>query len=124
VQSARYVIVGVIPETWPGPMQPLQPMTPAEVAGRKFDHPTGDNLTTNPRGSDHSGTSFSDLCAVPDNCNVVRAVIEARKDQPEPLDWNIKLKPDKDNVCATPIDDQQPEAMTSARTCPGATNGS
>ena len=48
-QAARYVISGVGPETWFGPMQPLQPMAPPEVVGRKYDYPVGYNLNYTPR---------------------------------------------------------------------------
>jgi len=36
-EAVRYVISGVTPATWFGPMQPLAPMAPDGTAGRAFD---------------------------------------------------------------------------------------
>ena len=33
--ATRYVITGVSPDTWFGPLQPLAPMAPPEVKGRQ-----------------------------------------------------------------------------------------
>jgi len=101
-QAARYVISGVAPDAWFGPFQPLRPMAPAEVKGRTWDYPTGLNLNYTPRSSE--GISFEDMRGLADNCDVLRAVIETRKDQIEALDWGVKVKPldgDKKRVTAT-----------------------
>ncbi len=90
VQGARYVMTGVKPDGWFGPMQPLQPMAPASVEGRRFDYPVGSNLDQRPRG--YEPISFGDLRALADNCDVLRAVIETRKDQMESQDWIIRPK--------------------------------
>lgn len=82
-QAWKYIISGVTPETWFGPMQPLEPMAPAKVAGRRFNYPTGYNLNYTPKGQDHFGISFGDLRALAGNCDVLRSVIETRKDQVE-----------------------------------------
>jgi hypothetical protein len=105
-QSARYIVSGVSPTTWFGPSQPQQIMAPPEVAGRRFDYPTGYNLTYTPGGNDGGGVSFTELRALADNCDVLRSVIETRKDQLEAMDWNIKLKPDDNNVRAQASDEQ------------------
>lgn len=91
-QAAQYVISGVTPETWFGPMQPLEPMAPADVAGRRFDYPTGYNLNYNPRLAEP--LTFEDLRALADNCDILRSVIETRKDQIEALSWLIRVKAD------------------------------
>jgi len=90
LQGVRYAITGVAPENWFGPMQPLAPMAPAEVAGRRFDYPTGYNLNYGPRA--YEPVSFSDLRALADNCDILRLVIETRKDQIEAQDWDIRPK--------------------------------
>src|ERR1700691_6698370 len=90
-QAARYVISGVAPDAWFGPFQPLRPMAPAEVKGRTWDYPTGLNLNYTPRLSE--GISFEDMRGLADNCDVLRAVIETRKDQIEALDWGVKENP-------------------------------
>jgi Phage portal protein len=77
--ATRYVITGVSPETWFGPLQPLAPMAPPEVKGRQWDFPFGANLNYIPRSDD--GVSFAELRALADALPLLRAVIETRKDQ-------------------------------------------
>ena len=89
-QAVRYAVTGAKPEAWFGPMQPLQPMAPASVEGRRFDYPVGYNLDQRPRS--YEPVSFGDLRALADNCDVLRSVIETRKDQMESLDWTIRPK--------------------------------
>lgn len=89
-QAVRFVITGVRPDTWFGPFQPLAPMAPEQegVKGRRFDYSTGINLNYIPRSSEAIG--FGELRALADSCDVLRAVIEARKDQMAALDWVIR----------------------------------
>ncbi|HEY1453766.1 MAG TPA: phage portal protein [Roseiarcus sp.] len=77
--ATRYVITGVSPDTWFGPLQPLAPMAPPEVKGRQFDYPFGANLNYIPRSED--GISFAELRGLADALPLLRAVIETRKDQ-------------------------------------------
>jgi hypothetical protein len=77
--ATRYVITGVSPDTWFGPLQPLAPMAPPEVKGRQFDYPFGANLNYIPRSED--GISFGELRGLADALPLLRAVIETRKDQ-------------------------------------------
>jgi hypothetical protein len=77
--ATRYVITGVSPDTWFGPLQPLAPMAPPEVKGRQFDYPFGANLNYIPRAED--GISFGELRGLADALPLLRAVIETRKDQ-------------------------------------------
>lgn len=103
-QAAQYVISGVTPETWFSPMQPLEPMAPPDVAGRRFDYPTGYNLNYTPRSSEP--LTFDDLRSLADNCDILRSVIETRKDQIEARNWIIRVKPN--NLTAKmPTPDQQ-----------------
>ena len=44
--ATRYLITGVSPDTWFGPLQPLAPMAPPEVKGRQWDYPFGANLNS------------------------------------------------------------------------------
>ncbi len=91
VQAAHYVISGVAPDSWFGPNQPLEPIAPDNVAGRRFDYPTGYNLNYTPRSAEP--LSFADLRALADNCDILRSVIETRKDQVEALNWSVRVKP-------------------------------
>lgn len=90
VQAVRYAISGVAPETWFGPLQPLQPMAPADVKGRQFDYQTGVNLNYTPRSTEPLG--FIELRALAECCDIMRTVIETRKDQIEAFDWSIRVK--------------------------------
>jgi hypothetical protein len=90
VEGIRYIISGVTPTTWFGPAQPLQPMAPLEVAGRQFDYPVGYNLVVTPRADE--GVSFAQLRSLADSYDLLRLVIETRKDQMERLDWTIRRR--------------------------------
>jgi hypothetical protein len=78
---------------WFGPWNPLKPFVQnpdeAGVVGRRFNYPVGRNLQYTPRGQE-VGISFAELRALADNCDVLRGVIEARKDQLSALDWAIR----------------------------------
>ena len=87
-EAVRYVISGVAPTTWFGPMQPLRPFAPEGTGGRAWDYPVGYNLQYQPRYDEP--ISFSDLHALADNCDMLRLVIETRKDQVEGQDWDVR----------------------------------
>jgi len=94
--AVRYAITGVTPTTWFGPFQPLEPFADpspdAGVKGRRYDYPTGRNLSYTPRSE--SVISFADLRALSSSCDILRGVLEACKDQIAALDWVIRPKPE------------------------------
>lgn len=97
--AVRYAIAGVAPDTWMSPSQPMAPVA-QQAAGRQFDYPVGTNLFYTPRG--HELTSFQQLRALADNCDLVRLAIETRKDQMASMAWTIAhVDPDK-NVAEDP----------------------
>lgn len=69
-----------------GPSQPLKPVAPSEVKGRKLDYPTGFNLNYTPRreGNTNSNIDFETLRRVADpsqgGLDIVRLCIETIKD--------------------------------------------
>jgi hypothetical protein len=73
---------------WFGPLDPLNPIAPPDVAGRRFDFPSGYNLVTRPRGYEPIG--FHELRAFADAYDLLRLVIETRKDQMERQRWRIR----------------------------------
>jgi hypothetical protein len=73
---------------WFGPQNPFAPTAPPEVAGRRFDFAPGYNLVTRPRAFEPIG--FAELRAFADASDLVRLVIETRKDQMERQRWTVK----------------------------------
>ncbi len=76
---------------WFGPSAPQSPSAPEDVAGRQWDFPAGYNL--NIRTRSYEAVSFGDLRALADAYDLLRLVIETRKDQVERLNWQIRPKP-------------------------------
>ena len=100
-EAARYVISGVAPATWFGPNTPAKPLAPESAKGRAFDYPVGYNLRYPPRADET--VSFAMLHALASGCDMLRIVIETRKDQIEGLDWQIRPR-DEDNVDQDALD--------------------
>jgi hypothetical protein len=75
---------------WFGPSDPQAPGAPAEVAGRQWDFPAGFNLNVTARS--HEAFSFADLRQLADCYDLLRLVIETRKDQIERMTWAIRSK--------------------------------
>jgi HK97 family phage portal protein len=90
IEGMHYIISGVTPATWFGPFQPLPPQAPPEVAGRQFDYPVGYNLAITPRNEEPIG--FAELRALADGYDLLRTIVETRKDQVERLRWNIRRR--------------------------------
>ena len=85
----RYAFTG---KDWFGAGQPLEPLAPEETKGRQFDYPSAINTNhSKPRQSE--GISFAQLRALADNYDLMRLIIERRKDQLAKLSWtSIRLK--------------------------------
>ncbi|MGG5810920.1 phage portal protein [Falsiroseomonas sp. CW058] len=89
---------------WFGPGRPVQPVAP-ETRGRAFDYATGYNLTSKPRA--HEPVTFEVLRGLADNFDLLRLVIETRKDQMSKLRWGAQyrkpfggqIRPKADAVC-------------------------
>src|SRR5579871_5528992 len=73
---------------WFGPLDPLAPIAPPQVAGRRFDFPPGYNVVTRPRAYEAIG--FAELRGFADAYDLLRLVIETRKDQMERQRWCIR----------------------------------
>ena len=83
----RYAATGRAPD-WFGAGTPPTPVGPPEARGRAFDFPLAYNLQTTPRIGE--GVGFEQLRALADSYDLLRLVIETRKDQMERLDWAIR----------------------------------
>ncbi len=73
---------------WFGPLEPIAPAAPADVAGRQWDYAPGFNLALQPR--DGGPVSFATLRQLADGWDLLRLVIETRKDQVSRLAWSLK----------------------------------
>lgn len=75
---------------WFGPQKPLLPVAPPQVAGRQFDLPPGYNINTKPRV--YEPISFETLRQLADGYDLMRLIIETRKDQVDRITWNFRPK--------------------------------
>ena len=87
---------------WMGPQKPLKAMA-QQVEGRQFDFPVGYNLRMQPRSQE--GVSFQQLRNLADAHDVLRIVIETRKDEIAGLKWRVSpiedgKEPDDDPRCS------------------------
>src|SRR5580692_4608126 len=87
---------------WFGPLDPMRPIAPPDVAGRRFDFPPGYNLVTRPRAYESIG--FAALRAFADAYDLFRLVIETRKDQMERQRWRIRPRDAKSKRRRAAID--------------------
>lgn len=90
IQRAKdmYTLVrtGKVPE-WFGPGKPLTPVAPPELQGRQFDFQTTTNTVAQPKTTE--GATYGLLQTLADHYDLLRLVIETRKDQLCKLEWNI-----------------------------------
>lgn len=77
---------------WFGPLNPPVPTVPQQqqegVVGRQFDYPTGINMRYQPRSGE--AVTFAQMRALADSCDILRLVIETRKDQMSKMKFGIK----------------------------------
>lgn len=81
------------PSAFFSPQQPLLPVAQQEETGalaRTWDYPSGYNTRTTPRLDE--ATSFGTLKALADGYDVLRTIIETRKDQVAAMEWIITPK--------------------------------
>ena len=83
----KYAVSGVAPNGWFGPQQPMQPSAPPEVKDRAFDYPVAYNINITPRSYEPVG--FPQLRDLADGYDLLRLVIETRKDQLARSPWRI-----------------------------------
>jgi hypothetical protein len=86
-QGIRYAITGVAPDNFFGPSQPLAPVAQDRSEGRGWDYPVGVNLRIQPRNTEFN--PFTTMRSLADGYDLLRLVIETRKDQIKSFDWEI-----------------------------------
>ena len=87
---------------WFGPSQPLVPIADSkedQTAGRIWEYPVGHNLRTNKRGG--SPVTFEQLRGLADGYDLLRVVLETRKDQVAKLEWTIRPREGEDETPAS-----------------------
>lgn len=91
--QGNFEVVGLNADTFMSPLSPLPPQTQDPrfgTIGRRWDYPVGINTFYTPRGN--AQISFADLRALANNYDLLRTVIETRKDQMCGLDWKLAYK--------------------------------
>jgi hypothetical protein len=81
---------------WFGPLAPRLPAAPPEVAGRQWDFPSGFNTADRPKAYEPIG--FPELRGLADGYDMLRIIIETRKDQVARMKWTIRSSDDKKNT--------------------------
>ncbi len=76
--------------SWQGPLTPVIPVAPPETAGRAFDYQPGYNLVARPRANEP--ITFPMLRAMAEGLDVLRLVIETRKNQMARQRWTVRIK--------------------------------
>lgn len=74
---------------WFGPGQPIAPSAPADVAGRQWQLPISTNTLIQTKVD---GVTFGQLRMLADTVDIIRLLIETRKDQLCGMEWSIQLK--------------------------------
>lgn len=81
---------------WFGPGTPMSPQAPVEVKGRAFDFPQAVNTLNVTRTT--SPVTYATLRAFADGYDLLRLIIETRKDAMERLRWVIQPRDNKEKL--------------------------
>lgn len=90
-----YQFVSTGSTDWFGPRDPMPPVAPEDVAGRALDYQTGYNQNLTPRALEP--VSFTQLRVLAESYDLMRLIIETRKDQISRMQWNVKPRDAKRN---------------------------
>lgn len=98
VEGAKSFIRDVRGDTFMSPMQPIEPMIPPDQTGRPlppraFDYNIGVNVQINPR--EGYAVSYDQLRNLADSYDILRLLLETRKDQVRRQPWGVRAKIDK-----------------------------
>lgn len=87
IAGSRMEIVGAGMNGWMNPGQPLHPVAPQPFQPRRYDYPVAQNLYYQPKAGE--GESYWTLRALADGYDLLRIVIETRKDQMARIEWEM-----------------------------------
>lgn len=93
LDGVRYIVSSVTPATWMSPNQPLAPIA-QEAKGRRWDYRVGYNLWIQPRANEAIG--FYQLRELADAWDLLRTIIENKKDLVVGAEWVIVHESDED----------------------------
>jgi hypothetical protein len=88
-RGVKYIISGVNDNVFFGPENPIDPQS-QETFGRLKDYPVAYNLQQTKRA--YERTPFEQMRNLADSYDLLRLVIETRKDQISQLEWRIKVR--------------------------------
>lgn len=96
VAGIRYMLTGNAPNAWFPPGIPVQAQAQDKegVKGRQFDFPMAVNINRELRQAE-GGVTFGQLRNLADSYDLMRLMIETRKDQLEKLTWTVKPADEK-----------------------------
>lgn len=106
-------ILGIEPNTWFSPLDPLPDFAPQEVQGRAWDYQVGYNLQITPRPN--AKITFKMLRDLVDRCDIMGIIIDNRKDQIESLEWSIGPKEVKHGAPAPNAKKKNPQEKIDPR---------
>jgi HK97 family phage portal protein len=100
IAGVKYALTGK--NDWMGPGEPIQPVAPQNenMKGRQYDYPVAINSRWNTKNED-GGIPHQTCRAFADSYDLLRLVIETRKDQMSKLRWNFVNK-DPDQTVPSP----------------------
>jgi len=87
---------------WFGPGQPPAPVAQG-TAGRQWDYPAALNLWPRPKAGE--GIGFAELRALADGYDLLRLVIETRKDEMELFEWKVQDGGGKETAASRRLQD-------------------
>lgn len=85
--GVRMAVSTVTGGSWFGPGQSMEPQAQEKANNRAFDFPNGVNTRTSVRSGE--GVTFKDLRGLADGYDLLRLIIETRKDQIESYEWEV-----------------------------------
>lgn len=124
--STRYLIPGISANDYLGPGQPQVPVAPPDFQPRRIDYPISYNYTYMPRA--YELVPYAQMRGLAESWDLLRLVIETRKDQMVRLPWRFRVKGDPDENTkkksrkTNKQDDPRIEALNEFFSCPDGEN--
>lgn len=89
--GTKLTIDDILTDYWFSALQPVQPMAPTSYRPRQWAYTIGANYIWTP-GDDKGGITFENLRTLADGFDLLRIIIETRKDQIARIPWQIRVK--------------------------------